>query len=55
MLILACDAGKDVYLQKPVMYRVGKAKATLDAVRRNSRIVQVGTQQRSADHIAEAG
>jgi hypothetical protein len=33
MLILACDAGKDVYLEKPVMYRVGEAKAMLDAVR----------------------
>jgi len=54
MLILACDAGKDAYVEKPVMYRVGEAKAMLDAVRRNKRIVQVGTQHRSADHIAEA-
>jgi predicted dehydrogenase len=54
MLILACEAGKDVYLEKPVMYRVGEAKAMVDAVRRTKRIVQVGTQHRSADHIAEA-
>jgi predicted dehydrogenase len=54
MLILACDAGKDVYLEKPVMYRIGEAKAMIDAVRRNKRIVQVGTQHRSADHMAEA-
>jgi len=54
MLILACEAGKDVYLEKPVMYRVGEAKAMVDAVRRNKRIVQIGTQHRSADHIAEA-
>ena len=54
MLILACEAGKDVYLEKPVMYRVGEAKAMIDAVRRNKRIVQIGTQHRSADHIAEA-
>jgi predicted dehydrogenase len=54
MLILACEAGKDVYLEKPVMYRVAEAKSMIEAVRRNKRIVQVGTQHRSADHIAEA-
>ena len=54
MLVLACEAGKDVYLEKPVVYRVGEAKAMIDAVRRNKRIVQVGTQHRSSDHIAEA-
>jgi predicted dehydrogenase len=54
ILILGCDAGKDVYLEKPVMYRVGEAKAMIDAVRRNRRIVQIGTQHRAADHIAEA-
>jgi predicted dehydrogenase len=54
MLILACEAGKDVYLEKPVMYRVAEAKAMVEAVRRNHRIVQIGTQHRSADHIAEA-
>jgi predicted dehydrogenase len=54
MMILACDAGKDVYLEKPVMYRAGEAKSMVAAVRRTKRIVQVGTQHRSADHIAEA-
>lgn len=54
MLIMACEAGKDVYLEKPVMYRVAEAKAMIEAVRRNKRIVQIGTQHRSADHIAEA-
>jgi len=54
MLILACEAGKDVYLEKPVMYRIGEAKAMIAAVRRNRRIVQIGTQHRAADHIAEA-
>lgn len=54
MLILACAAGKDVYLEKPVMYRVAEAKAMIAAVRGNGRIVQIGTQHRSAGHIAEA-
>ncbi len=54
MLILACEAGKDVYLEKPVFYRLGEAKAMVAAVRSCRRIVQIGTQHRSADHIAEA-
>ncbi len=54
VMILACEAGKDVYVEKPVMYRVGEAHAMVNAVRRTKRIVQVGTQHRSADHIAEA-
>ncbi len=54
MLILACSAGKDVYLEKPAMYRLREAKAMIDAVRRHKRIVQVGTQHRAADHMAEA-
>jgi predicted dehydrogenase len=54
MLILACEAGKDAYLEKPVVYRVGEAKSVIEAVRRNKRIVQIGSQHRSADHIAEA-
>lgn len=54
MLILACEAGKDVYLEKPVLYRIAEAGAMISAVRRNQRIVQIGTQHRAADHIAEA-
>ena len=54
MLILACEAGKDVYLEKPVYYRLAEAKAMVNAVRKHKRIVQVGTQHRSADHMAEA-
>jgi len=54
MMILACEAGKDVYLEKPVMYRLAEANAMREAVRRTKRIVQIGSQHRSADHIAEA-
>src|ERR1039458_1674352 len=49
MLIMACEAGKDVYLEKPVIYRVGEAQAMIDAVRKSKRIVQCGTQHRSAE------
>ena len=54
MLVLACEAGKDVYLEKPVMFRLREAKTMVEAVRRTKRIVQVGTQHRAADHIAQA-
>jgi predicted dehydrogenase len=52
--ILACEAGKDVYVEKPVIYRLTEGKAMREAVHRTKRIVQCGTQHRSADHIAEA-
>jgi predicted dehydrogenase len=48
MMILACEAGKDVYLEKPVMYRLAEAKAMREVVRRTGRIVQIGSQHRSA-------
>jgi len=54
MLVLAVGAGKDVYLEKPVVYRLKEAKTMVDAVRRSKQIVQVGTQHRSGDHFAEA-
>ncbi len=54
MMIMACEAGKDVYLEKPVMYRLGEAKTMIETVRRTKRIVQGGTQHRSGDHFAQA-
>ncbi len=54
MTVLACEAGKDIYLEKPVMYTILEARVIRDAVARHKRILQNGTQHRSADHIAEA-
>ncbi len=45
--ILACDAGKDVYVEKPASHNIREGRLMIDAARRNSRIVQVGTQSRS--------
>ena len=45
--ILACDAGKDVYVEKPASHNVREGRLMVDAARRNKRIVQVGTQSRS--------
>ncbi|MCB9781603.1 MAG: Gfo/Idh/MocA family oxidoreductase [Candidatus Omnitrophica bacterium] len=45
--ILGCEAGKDVYVEKPVCPTVAEGRAMVEAARRFGRIVQVGTQQRS--------
>lgn len=45
--ILACDAGKDVYVEKPGSHNLRESRLIIDAARRNNRIVQLGTQSRS--------
>ncbi len=45
--ILAADAGKDVYVEKPASHNIREGRLMIDAARRNSRIMQVGTQSRS--------
>ncbi len=52
--VLACDAGKDVYVEKPLAYSVAEGRAMVNAARRTSRIVQIGTQQRSGEHYRRA-
>ena len=47
MLIAACSAGKDVYIEKPLTHRLEEGPAALEAQNRYNRIVQVGMQQRS--------
>ncbi len=52
--MLACAAGKDVYVEKPMTLFVREGRWMVDAARRYKRIVQVGTQQRSGKHFQEA-
>jgi predicted dehydrogenase len=52
--ILACQAGKDVYVEKPLAHNVREGRAMVQAARSHNRVVQVGTQHRSAPHYAEA-
>ncbi len=42
--IAACEAGKDIYLQKPMTLHVGESFAVRNAVNRHARICQIGTQ-----------
>ncbi len=49
MAIDAVEAGKDVYLEKPMAHTIEEGAAIVKAVRRTKRVVQVGTQRRSFD------
>src|SRR5881396_651412 len=50
MTILACAAGKDVYVEKPLTHVVREGQWMVRAARHFQRVVQVGTQQRSGAH-----
>jgi predicted dehydrogenase len=45
--IQACQAGKDVYAEKPLTLYVAEGRALVTAVRKHGRVLQVGSQQRS--------
>ena len=47
--IHACQAGKDVYAEKPLSLYIREGRALVNAVHRYNRILQVGTQQRSME------
>ena len=47
MVIDAVEAGKDVYVEKPLCHTVEEGFQVVEAVRRTGRVVQVGTQRRS--------
>jgi predicted dehydrogenase len=47
--IWACQAGKDVYVEKPCSHNVFEGRKCVEAARRHQRIVQHGTQQRSGN------
>ncbi len=52
--MLACAAGKDVYVEKPLTLFVREGRWMIDVARRTGRVVQVGTQQRSGKHYQRA-
>jgi predicted dehydrogenase len=59
--ILACEAGKDVYVEKPVSHNIREGRLAVDAARKYKRVVQAGLQGRSrpstmrAVEIAQSG
>jgi len=52
--IHACQAGKDVYVEKPLGTSIGEGRAAVNAARKYDRVVQIGTQQRSWEHYQRA-
>ncbi|MBI4605373.1 MAG: Gfo/Idh/MocA family oxidoreductase [Planctomycetes bacterium] len=50
----ACEAGKDVYVEKPLTHDASEGKRVIEAQDKHSRIVQVGTQQRSMPQFQKA-
>jgi len=54
MTIWACQAGKDVYVEKPLSHNIHEGRIAVQAAERYNRIVQHGTQQRSIPKMAKA-
>lgn len=48
--VQACQAGKDVYCQKPLTLMVREGRAMVEAVRKYQRVCQTGSQHRSKNH-----
>jgi predicted dehydrogenase len=52
--IWACQAGKDVFVEKPVSHNVWEGRQMVEAARRHGRMVQAGTQARAHPELIEA-
>ena len=52
--IWACQAGKDVYVEKPVSHTVLEGRKMVEAARKYNRVVQTGTQARSSIAMGQA-
>jgi predicted dehydrogenase len=52
--IWACQAGKDVYIEKPACHNVWEGKKMIEAARKYNRMVQIGSQSRNTPHKIEA-
>ncbi|CAN5486237.1 Gfo/Idh/MocA family oxidoreductase [soil metagenome] len=54
IMIHACEAGKDVYVEKPVGNSIGECNLMIAAQQRYNKIVQAGQWQRSQQHFKDA-
>ncbi|HEY4327313.1 MAG TPA: Gfo/Idh/MocA family oxidoreductase [Mucilaginibacter sp.] len=54
IMIHACEAGKDVYVEKPVGNSIGECRAMVNAQQRYNKVVQGGQWQRSQQHFRDA-
>jgi predicted dehydrogenase len=54
VVVDACNAGKDIYCEKPMTHLVREGFEMIDAEKKNNRIVQIGSQRRSSVIFAKA-
>jgi predicted dehydrogenase len=52
--VLACEAGKHVYVEKPCSHNLREGRQIIEAANKNRRVVQHGTQTRSKDSMRAA-
>ncbi len=52
--IMACQAGKDVYVEKPDGHNIIEGRTMVQAAKKHQRVVQLGTQSRSGRHFLDA-
>jgi predicted dehydrogenase len=52
--ILAANAGKHVYVEKPCSHNIREGRLMIEAGRRHKKVIQVGTQARSTDTVRQA-
>lgn len=52
--VAAAEAGKDIYLEKPLTHSVAEGRKLVEAVRKNNRVFQTGSQQRSSIYFLTA-
>jgi len=52
--VLACQAGKDIYVEKPASHNIWEGRKMLEAARKYNRVVQVGMQNRSSTYGGSA-
>ena len=52
--IMACQAGKDVYVEKPMSHNIWEGRKMIEAARKYKRVVQVGMQTRSSAYSKKA-
>jgi predicted dehydrogenase len=51
---MACQAGKDVYVEKPLAKTIDEGRAMVQAAQKHGRVAQMGTQWRSGSHYKDA-
>ncbi|HXK95512.1 MAG TPA: Gfo/Idh/MocA family oxidoreductase [bacterium] len=54
IFVQACEAGKDIYCEKPISHNIVEGRAMVNAAKKFNRVVQIGSWQRSVQHFQDA-